>query len=83
MGTGENRKFDDFQQGYTEIGMVVGKQQRDRGLATWIMRQLIQQASDAGLKPICSTEINNVAARKAITRAGFVAQNRIVQFVGQ
>jgi len=81
IGTGENRKFDDIQQGYTELGMVVGKQQRRQGLATWIMCQLVQQAIDSGLKPICSTESNNIGAQKAITRAGFVARNRIVQFV--
>lgn len=81
IGTGENRKFDDVQQGYTELGMVVGKPQRGKGLATWIMRQLIHQAVDSGFKPICSTEINNIAAQKAITRAGFVSRNRIIQFV--
>lgn len=83
IGTGENRQFDDVQQGYTELGMVVGKKHRCKGLATWIMTKLVQQALDAGLKPICSTEVNNIGAKKAIMRAGFVPRNRIIQFVNR
>ena len=81
IGTGENRIFDDVQYGYTELGMVVGKEQRRKGLATWIMSQLIHQAIESGLKPICSTEADNIGAHKAITRSGFVSRNRIIQFV--
>ena len=81
IGTGENRKFDDVQQGYTDVGVMVDEQQRSRGLATWILRELIQQAIELDLKPMCSTERDNTGAQKAISRAGFVARNRIVQFL--
>ncbi len=80
IGTGENRKFDDVQQGYTDIGVIVDQRQRGKGLATWVLQQLVQQAVEKGLKPICSTERDNIGAQKAITRAGFVSRNRIIQF---
>jgi RimJ/RimL family protein N-acetyltransferase len=81
IGTGENRKFDDFQEGYTDIGVIVSQQQRGKGLATWILQQLVQMAIEKSLEPICSTERDNIGAQKAIIRAGFVARNRIVEFM--
>ena len=80
IGTGENRKFDDVQQGYTDVGVIVSEQQRGKGLATWILQQLVGQALAMDLKPMCSTERDNIAAQKAISRAGFIANNRIFQF---
>ena len=81
IGTGENRKFDDVQKGYTDIGVIVHQQQRGKGLATWIIQQLIQQAVEKGLKPICSTERDNIGAQKALTKAGFISRHRIIQFM--
>jgi GNAT superfamily N-acetyltransferase len=80
MGTGENRKFEQVQPGYTDLGVMVDQDQRGKGLATWILRQLVHQAEERGLKPMCSTERDNIGAQKAISRAGFVSRNRIIQF---
>ena len=81
VGAGENREFGDVQSGYTDLGVVVDPNHRGKGLATWILQQLVQQAVKKGLKPMCSTERDNIAAQKAITRAGFVSRNRIIQFL--
>ena len=80
IATGENRKFDEVQQGYTDLGVIVDRSQRGKGLATWILQQLVQQSIDRDLKPLCSTERDNIAARKAIAGAGFISRNRIIQF---
>jgi GNAT superfamily N-acetyltransferase len=80
IATGESRGFDDYQTEYVEVGMIVAESERGRGLATQIMRRLVAMNDARGLKSICSTEKTNIAAQKAIGRAGFFASNRIVQF---
>ncbi len=80
IATGERRGYDEYQTGYADVGVIVAKSERGRGLATQILRQLAALNEKIGLKSICSTEKANVAAQKAITRAGFVDRNRIIQF---
>lgn len=80
IGTGESRGYDEYQPDYADLGMIVDKDHQGRGAATWIMQQLIELTLAKGLKPICSTEQDNIAAQKAIGRAGFIAKNRILQF---
>lgn len=79
-GTGENRKFEDVQKGYTELGVIVGKQHQRKGLATSILREMARDAIANDLQPICSTERENIGAQKAITNAGFIPRNRILHF---
>lgn len=80
IATGESRAYDELQVGYADLGMIVAPDQRKRGLATRILRDLVLKNHSKGLKSICSTEKTNVAAQKAITRAGFIAGHRIVEF---
>ena len=40
---------------------------------------LKQLCDDRGLVPICSTTADNVAAQRAITKAGFVSRHRILE----
>lgn len=80
IATGESRGYDEYQTEYADVGMVVAKSERGRGLATQILNQLVALNEAKGLKSICSTEKTNIAAQKAITRAGFFANHRIVQF---
>jgi GNAT superfamily N-acetyltransferase len=80
VATGESRGYDAYQTGYADLGVVVAESERGKGLATRILRQLVAMNEERGLKSICSTERTNVAAQKAITRAGFFASNRIVRF---
>lgn len=79
--TGERRLFDEYQTGYADLGVIVSPDFRGIGLATKVIAQLKSDATAEGKLPICSTERTNIAAQKAITKAGFVAHNRIVKFV--
>lgn len=64
---------------YADVGMIVSTSQRGEGIATNILRQLTLLCRQRGLRPICSTEAGNVAARKSIKRAGFRSQHRILE----
>jgi predicted acetyltransferase len=80
VATGESRGYDEYQTEYADLGVIVAESERGRGLATQVLKQLDAMNKTNGLKSICSTEKTNVAAQKAIGRAGFFASNRIVQF---
>ncbi len=80
LAVGECRGYDEYQTDYVDLGVIVDQSARGRGLATNVLRQLVVYSSERGLTPICSTESGNIAAQKAIRRAGFVAPHRIVKF---
>lgn len=80
VAAGECRRFDEYQTGYADLGIIVAHNERGKGLATRILRFLIQYANSDGLTVICSTESANTGAKKAIAKAGLVSKNRIVQF---
>lgn len=80
LATGECRVFDEYQTGYAELGMIVAKSWRCKGIATKVLKHLIDKVTQLGLQPICSTEFGNLAAQTAITRAGLISTNRIIQF---
>ena len=82
IATGESRGYDEYQVGYADLGVIVTESERGKGLATNVIRQLVAMNDANALKSICSTESSNVAAQTAITRAGFFAGNRILQFHG-
>ena len=73
-----------LQAGVADVGMVVSAAERGRGLATAILKLLVRRAAELGLRAICSTEATNPAAQKAIERAGFTADHRLldVRFSG-
>lgn len=77
IATGECRPSH-TQFGSADVGMIVGTDHRGKGIATNMLRQLIQESLAQGLKPICSTEQGNIPAQKAITKAGFSAYHRIL-----
>ncbi len=81
IATGECRGNDLVQTEYADLGMIVDESARGRGLATRVMKGMIAVSESRGLRPICSTEKTNVAAQKAIERAGFFAGHRIVRFL--
>lgn len=80
VATGECRYFDSYQTQYADLGMIVAQEHRGQGIATHVLNQLVMIAKKKGLSAICSTERSNIGAQKAICKAGFIAQNRIVQF---
>jgi GNAT superfamily N-acetyltransferase len=78
IATGELRPSAS-QQTYADVGMVVSANQRRKGIATNMLRQLLKLCGQAGLKPVCSTEVGNVGAQRAIKKAGFVASQRLLE----
>ncbi len=78
VGTGECR-VSDTQPPYADLGVIVSRSQRGRGIATHILRQLKAHAYRRELEPICSTTVGNPGAQKAIVRAGFVSRHRILE----
>jgi GNAT superfamily N-acetyltransferase len=80
VATGESRGYDEYQTSYADVGVIVAKSERGRGLATRVLKRLVALNEVNGLRSICSTEKANVGAQKAITRAGFSDRNRIIQF---
>lgn len=77
MATGECR-VSESQRPYADLGMTVAQSHRKQGLATNILRQLLAHCRKRDLSPICSTERENIAAQKAIMKAGFVSDHRIL-----
>lgn len=80
VATGECRGHDDAQTQYADLGMIVAKGERGKGIATQVLRRLVEISQAKGLAPICSTDMANIASQKAITRAGFFSYNRILRF---
>ena len=78
LATGECRPSA-TQTPYADLGMIVSTSRRGEGIATNILRQLTLLCRQRGLRPICSTEAGNIAARKSIKRAGFRSQHRILE----
>ncbi len=61
-----------------DVGMVVAKGQRGRGLGTDILCRLRAECGRQGLDAICSTEHENIAAQTAIIKAGFIPTHKIL-----
>ena len=61
-----------------DLGMIVSPEHRGQALGTTVLQLLLQRCAEQEMQPICSTETGNMAARKAIERAGFVATHRLL-----
>ncbi|MEM9457329.1 MAG: GNAT family N-acetyltransferase [Myxococcota bacterium] len=77
LSIGELRR-DTRQDRVAQLGVVVGKQHRGKGIASAMMASLVRRSRDEGLRPCCSTEVGNMGARRAIERAGFQARHRLL-----
>ena len=79
LGTGEFRERRHWVP-FADVGMIVNKKYRRRGVGTYLLALLKQKADRQGLKPICSCEAGNLGSRKAVENAGFIARHRVVEF---
>lgn len=75
---GELRR-DQQQAGIAQLGLIVHAEQRGQGIGTRMLSSLVMRSRDEGLIPYCSTEVENLGARRAIERAGFRANHRLLQ----
>ncbi|MFN3211535.1 MAG: GNAT family N-acetyltransferase [Henriciella sp.] len=78
IGAGELR-VSPSQPGVADVGMIVAPVARKAGLATQILQQLRHDGQKRGYRLVCSTEMENVPAQKAIARAGFHSRHRILE----
>lgn len=79
IATGECRRNDNHT-ATSDVGIVVSKNHRGQGLASNVLRALVNESHHRGDHTICSTEADNLAAQKAISSAGFLCYHRIVEF---
>ncbi len=78
LATGEAR-VSDSQPPFADLGVITMRRHRGRGHASHVLCRLKRLCYDRKLAPICSTTVDNVAAQRAITRAGFVSRDRLLQ----
>lgn len=78
LAVGELRR-DRQQPGIAQLGVIVAVPARGRGLAARLLAGLVARSRAEGLTPVCSTEVANHAARRAIERAGFRPDHRLVR----
>ncbi len=64
---------------YADLGMVVAQPYRGRGVGSFMLTRLKQHCYEAGLQPICSCAADNLASKKAIEKAGFISEQRMVK----
>ncbi|HVB20983.1 MAG TPA: GNAT family N-acetyltransferase [Ktedonobacteraceae bacterium] len=66
---------------YADLGMVVAQSHRARGLGSFMLTQLKRHCYETGWKPICACAADNHASKKAIEKAGFASEHRMVKVV--
>lgn len=76
VATGE-RRVDRQSVGHAQLGIVVHRDFRGRGLGGKMMNSLVAMCRDEQLTPLCSTEPGNRAAQQVIRRAGFRSRHTI------
>jgi len=77
VAIGECRK-DQRSAGFAHVGMIVGREHRGTGVGTQVLSYLVKIATERGWAALCSTEPDNVAARKAIERVGFREYHQVL-----
>jgi len=68
-----------YQKPYADLGMIVDRSHRRRGIGTSMLLELKGHCYESGLKPICSCAADNTASKKAIEKAGFISEQRMVR----
>lgn len=75
-GIGE-RRFSQLVSGYAHLGIVVDRDRRSRGMGGALMNTLVRMCRAEQLTPLCSTAPDNIAAQRAIHRAGFRSRHSV------
>ena len=63
---------------YADLGMVVAQSYRGKGWGSSMLIHLKNHCYEVGWKPICSCAADNRASKRAIEKAGFVSEQRMV-----
>lgn len=75
--SGEVRR-DAQQPGLAHLGMIVHPERRKSGLGRRLLAALVGISREQGLRPLCSTEVTNTGARRAIEAVGFEPLHRLL-----
>ncbi|CAN5603121.1 hypothetical protein BH11ACT8_BH11ACT8_11920 [soil metagenome] len=78
VATGECR-VDRRAPGHAHLGLVIGAEVRGQGLGSRLLHTLTGLCVEQGLTPRCSTEPTNLAAQRAIRRAGFRVRHQVLR----
>jgi GNAT superfamily N-acetyltransferase len=65
---------------YYDIGMVVSRDHRNKGVGTYIISKLKEHCISKDLVPVCGCWYYNYASKKTLEKAGFITNHRIVRF---
>ncbi len=65
---------------FYDIGYVVKKSHRQKGIATHIAVHLKEYCLAKGWKPVAGCNINNIASQKTLQNAGFISEHTILNF---
>ncbi len=68
---------------YADLGVVVSRAYRGRGLGSAMLARLKERCYDVGWQPICSCAADNSASKRAIEKAGFISEHCMVEVVLQ
>jgi len=63
-----------------DIGMLVDKPYRNQGYGSYIIHYLAEYCGNNGWRGICGCAIDNIASRKSLEKAGFIARYRLLEF---
>ncbi len=63
-----------------DIGMLVDKKFRGRGYGKYIINFMAEHCINNGWRPTCGCTIENIASRKSLESAGFIAKYRMIEF---
>ncbi len=63
-----------------DIGMLVDKPFRKQGYGSYIIHYLAEYCRKNGWRGICGCAIDNIASRKSLEKAGFIARYRLLEF---
>ncbi len=67
-------------QNYRDIGMVVAKDQRKKGIGTFILVKLKEYCDDHELIPVCGCWYYHYSSKKTLEKAGFISKHRVIHF---
>jgi GNAT superfamily N-acetyltransferase len=65
---------------YYDIGMIVEKNHRGKGIGTYIITKLREICCEHNGVPICGCWYYNYASKRTLEKAGFISNHRIITF---
>jgi GNAT superfamily N-acetyltransferase len=65
---------------YYDIGMVVSKKHRNKGIGTYIIIKLKEFCYSNNQIPVCGCWYPNYPSKKTLEKAGFIAKHRVIRF---